>query len=178
VALHPSDRLPNLSDPPALEGELGRIDDGLLADLQRSQAEDPAGRKMAVRGGRDHHVPVVLLGVANEARQHLQRASRRPDRISRHDGGLVDDPIGEETLPVEEQRLVLAEREGVKRIPAVVPDDLRGAAVLIRRMAVLRDGGSQQRSEDYPAEHHGERDRGVDQQPRVGNGSREIRAVR
>ena len=94
-ALDAVHRLAQLADLAALERELERIHERLLAGADRVEPEVGVGGQMALRRAPHHHLPPARAREIEEARQHRGRLIAGRHRVRGDDRGAADHPVGE-----------------------------------------------------------------------------------
>ena len=102
-------RLPHLADRAALERERRRVDQRLVAVVERLQAAGPVELEPPLRGAEDRHPPVTLVCMVDEAADERVEGTRTPDRIAGDDRDAADHAVREKRVAVlgEKERLVL-----------------------------------------------------------------------
>ncbi len=133
------DRLAHLADRPALEREARRVHDGLVAHVDRAQADRVPVGEVRLGDAERRHAPGVGVAVAREVGQQGGRGRGVSDGIAGHERHAADGSVGEEAraLLVEEVRLVAAQREVGQRVAPVALDEAARVAAVGR---VLADG--------------------------------------
>ena len=109
--------------------------DGLVADVDRAQADRvPVGEVRAGDAER-RDAPGVRVAVAREVGEQGRRGGGIADRIAGDERDAADGAVGEEgrALLVEEVRLVAAQREVGERVAAVALDEAARVAAVGRR---------------------------------------------
>src|SRR5439155_10452350 len=135
--LEPMDRLPHLPDRPPLERERRRLDDRLVAVVERVKAVAAVDLEAALAGAEDRDAPVALVRECDEAGDEAVESVARTDRVAGDDGDAADDLVREEGGAVggEEVRLVGPEHEGRERIRAPRRDEVVREPPLLRLVA-------------------------------------------
>ena len=172
--------LAHLPDRPALERERGRVDDRLVAVVERVQAVRSVRRERRFRGAEDRDAPAAFVRKRDEAAYERRRSLGRPDRVPGDDRHSTDDPVREERGLVlrEEVRLVAAQHEGRQRICTPGGDQvvreaplakLLPMAIAPRRQPVGKElrGGREHEQQHRDREHFPEGARQVRRSPRV-----------
>ena len=136
-ALDPVDRLPDLADFAPFEREGRRVDDSLIAVVERVQPVHPVERESSLRDAEHRDPPIAAVRVLDEARDERREPGRLADRVTRDDRDAADDTVGEKRLPlrVEEVRLVAPERERRERVDTEAADELLDPGPLDRLLA-------------------------------------------
>src|SRR5207302_1070118 len=120
--------LAHLADRPSLQREGTDLDDGLVAEVERVQAElTPEGQGPLAEAER-RDVQAARLGEAAQLPEQPRDRLVRSDRITGDEEDARLDAVAEERLPVgaEEVVLVAAELEVGERVGAVPADELPG----------------------------------------------------
>src|SRR5947209_9696740 len=121
-------RLAHLADRPALQAELAEIDDRLVAEVDRAQAERLVERAELLAGADRAEPQAAGLSECLQLFEQRREGARRTDRIAGEQEHAVLDPVADERLLVgaEEVLLVAAQLEERQRVGAVAADELSG----------------------------------------------------
>ncbi len=146
-------RLAHLADGPALQRELGRRDDRLVADVERPKALRHAPvAQLAARA--DHgEAQVVAVGPVHGLGHERAHLGRLADGVAGHQQHPVLDPVADErgACRVPEVLLVGAQLEEAEGVVAVLGHDLAGELALV---VAGQLGRGRQRAKRRPDDHH------------------------
>ncbi|MNZ84441.1 hypothetical protein D3C78_1031980 [compost metagenome] len=138
--------LAQVAQPTAGEIELAQLDDGLLPQLERDQAEIQIERQIAGRHLIEHRVDVVLIAQLAKLPEQLLDEGGLADGIPHHYPAIALDPIHQKRLAtgVKQQRFVAELRQIAVATPLPPHQCLRPGQFLLVRLVAGDPQGSQQ----------------------------------
>ena len=109
ILARPTQRL----SPAAIEAEIGKFDDRLLAQLEQRQSEIDVDRQVSRAYFVKHRPPAVLVGALAEPPRQLALFALRSEWITQGDPAAPGDAVHDHAAPgvAEKERLVAEEGE-------------------------------------------------------------------
>ena len=126
VAGDPVDRLAQPLHLAALERELARVDDRLVADVEEAHARGLVGGQPRLAGGHHAQPPAVAVDVAAEGVPHVGPLGEGADGVGGDQADAAEHGVGHHGVAVEEPLLVVAQGEVVQGAGAVAAHDVPG----------------------------------------------------
>ena len=155
--LQPRARLPHLADRAALERELSRQHDGLVADVERAQPDRVPARHPGAADAEHGDPPRMAMALGKELAQQVGNRVRLADRVARDERDAAGHAVGHERAPlgVEEVRLVAPQREVAQRVAPVALDDATGVGA--RALGLVDGPGTRPQGEPQHVRGRGDR---------------------
>ena len=167
LAAYPADHLPDIAHRPALQGEVGDADDGLVAELERGQVAFPApglGSQLAAADdGRHPRMPGRLV------QERVDGTGPRfwvADRVAARQHHAGQDAVADAGLAGRrpDDAFVIPQREVAERVLVTVPLQQLPDALCIRGAELAgglgrpqeHEQGEEQRKQAEPAHHEAE----------------------